>query len=94
MQGRTEESLGVIDLLVTQRLAGHEARALLNDVLFDLHDSGAIVALRVSSGDVPWSLMWRTGFFPRPADSGVVCSWSDPKNPPVKSVRSLHVLWR
>jgi GNAT superfamily N-acetyltransferase len=94
VQGRTEESLGVIDLVVTQHLAGHEARALLADVLCDLHKAGAILALRVSSGDVPWSLMWRMGFFPRPADSGVVCSWSDPGNPPVKSVRSLHVLWR
>lgn len=92
--GRTEESLGIIDLIVTRRLTAADARALVNDVLFDLNKAGAIVALRQNAGDLPWSLMLQTGFVPRLADSGVVCSWADPNNPPVRRVNSLHVLWR
>ncbi len=91
--GKTIEPVGVIDLLVLDRLKGSEQNRLLNVMLDDMKGQGAILALRIRLGDVAVRPLIRAGFVPRPADSLVVISWAgEPR--PVTRTRHFHLLWR
>jgi GNAT superfamily N-acetyltransferase len=91
--GKTEDLVGIMDLVATQRLAKTEAAALVNTCLHALHKSGAMMAVKVRSGDVPWRLMWRCGFIPHSSNTSICFSIADDQPLPER-VRRLHVLWR
>jgi GNAT superfamily N-acetyltransferase len=93
--GRTEEVVGILDVIATQRLTMSEAATLIHDCIFDLNKAGAILVVKLASGDVPWQRMIRCGFFPQPAQSQIIFSPAEANSDlPIKKVSRSHVLWR
>lgn len=93
--GRTEEVVGILDIVATQHLTMSEATTLIHDCIFDLNKLGAILVVKLASGDVPWQRMIRCGFFPQPAQSQIIFSPAESNAVTLpRTVRSSHVLWR
>lgn len=93
IRGRTIEQVGVLDLMFVSELSAAARTLLLNSVLKDLQNQGAILALKLRGGDYPDRTFLRWGWFCKPADSDVIISWAQsPQNLP--KIRRLHVLWR
>ncbi len=91
--GRTDAPVGVIDLVCVTDLSYANRARLLNSVLVELKDGGAVVALKLRTGDYPPGLFLKRGWAPRLADSHMLFSWSgEPRE--VASIRRCHVLWR
>ncbi len=91
--GRTDERVGIIDLVCVSELSRRAASSLLNAALVELKQQGAIVALKLRSGDYPRFLFSRWGWYPAAAQSHVLLSWSG-KRIPVPAIRRSHLLWR
>lgn len=91
--GRTAEPVGIIDIIATGQLTSRHGAALLNHCLHDMRASGAILATKLRSGDVPWKLLVRCGFVPAPADHFLCMNWVDASRE-FPRIRSTHLLWR
>ena len=92
-QGRTLQPIGIIDLCCCGQLSFKRRRQLLNEVLHRMKQQGAILALKSRTADVSSTLMLRTGFSPRPADSALVFQWMGVPNP-ISSSGAIRLLWR
>ncbi|MEZ6121564.1 MAG: hypothetical protein R3C49_00155 [Planctomycetaceae bacterium] len=93
MLGRTEEPVGIIDLTAVRGLTGKARTALLNSVLVDLQQSGAILALKLRSGDYPATTFLQIGWTWKPADSDLLLNWPEPSASTLP-IRKFHLLWR
>ena len=92
-EGATREPMAVIDLICVNQLPRHLQKTLMLSALALMRQQGAILALKLRSGDISAKLMLSTGFIPRLPDSSLVLQWthqklSIPKNQPI------HLLWR
>lgn len=92
-QGRTLEQVGVIDIICARRLPAGAQLALLKRALGVMREQGAILALKIRSGDAPVSLLLRSGFMPRLPDSSLVLQWTQTVQD-IPGGRPLHLLWR
>jgi hypothetical protein len=90
---RTEEAVGVIDILSVDELSAANAARLTNAALKQMQDQGAILALKLRCGDCPWGTMLRTHFVPRLPDSWLVLQWIQAPQS-IASNSNLHLLWR
>ncbi len=93
IEGRTVEPVGILDLVVVGELSARARRVLLNAVLVRLREAGAILALKLRSGDYPASTFLQWGWAPMPADSQLIFTWADSPEP-LPRIRKLHLLWR
>ncbi|MCG6157119.1 GNAT family N-acetyltransferase [Rubinisphaera margarita] len=91
--GRMSGKVGIFDLIVTDRLGSGAALALMNAAFRTMVEKGAILTVKVRTGDVPASLMWRCYFVPRPADSHLILQWVS-LNREISSRSPIHLLWR
>lgn len=91
--GLCDARVGIIDLVCVSQLNRSSSAALLDSVLVDLQQAGAIVALKLRCGDYPRSLFWRWGWSPAPAHSHTLFSWV---NKPIvhAPIKHCHLLWR
>ncbi len=90
---RGEEPLGVIDLIVVDQLRSADQSALLAAALWDMKDRGAMLALKLRTGDYPRAPLLRTGFIPRRADSFLLLQPAGPTA--LMLERGRHsILWR
>lgn len=93
MLGLTEEPVGIIDLIACTELTPAVRVALLDSALLRLRQLGAVVALKLRSGDYPTGLMARWGWMWRPSDSYLTVAW--PSEPIGNLALSrFHLLWR
>ena len=67
--------------------------ALLTSALGLMREQGAILALKLRSGDVSSALMLATGFTPRLPDSNLVLQWTQSVRPMPRH-KPIHLLWR
>jgi hypothetical protein len=93
MLGRTEEPVGVIDMIATGSLPAKNAAALVNHCLHDMRQQGAILVTKLRGGDASWKALARCGFVPTPADHSLAMSWVDASRE-FPRIRSTHMLWR
>ena len=92
-QGLTVAPVGVFDIVNVGRISGREQRRLLTVVLATMREQGAIVALKLRTGDAPLASMLATGFVPWSRDSWEAVRRLD--EGPVISLRGAQsVLWR
>lgn len=70
--GRTIEPVAVIDMIEIDQLSRREQSEFLRRALAVMKDQGAIVALKLRSGDVPLDALLLNGFTPRLRDSHLV----------------------
>lgn len=93
IEGKRVEPVGILDLVVVEGLSHAARRALLNAVLVRLRAAGAILALKLRTGDYPGGTFLHWGWVPMPADSQVIFTWADSPEPLVRC-RRMHLLWR
>lgn len=93
IRGRTVEPVGIIDLIFVDELSSAEQGYFLNFVLAEMRKAGAVVALKLRTGDYPSRLFLRWGWFWKPADSQVLMTWVKDAVP-LPKINKLHVLWR
>ena len=93
IHGRTLEPVGIIDLVFVSELSPQGRTELLNSVLLHLRQSGAVVALKLRTGDYPSAFFVRWGWFWRPSDSLFISNWSG-EVPQLAPINQMHVLWR
>lgn len=91
--GRTLEPVGIIDLVFVSELSAAGRTELLNSVLLHLRQTGAVVALKLRSGDYPTANFLRWGWFWRPPDSLVSLHWST-ETQQLPKIKRFHLLWR
>jgi GNAT superfamily N-acetyltransferase len=91
--GATEDPVGVFDIIAVESLSMSDQRKLIESVLAEMKQSGAVLALKLRTRDVPTPSLLSAGFIPWFADShetvhAVGC--------PLARVfdRPHHVLWR
>jgi GNAT superfamily N-acetyltransferase len=90
---RGVEPVGIMDLVVVDKLPAREQRALINAALVQMREAGAVLALKPRLGDVSPVTMTSCGFFPRPTDSYQMVHWlTSPDQQP--SLRRQQFLWR
>ena len=90
---RLRKDLGVIDLIVVDQLRSADQSALLAAALWDMKDRGAMLALKLRTGDYPRAPLLRTGFIPRRADSFLLLQPAGPTA--LMLERGRHsILWR
>ncbi|MEQ9407119.1 MAG: hypothetical protein RIK87_05310 [Fuerstiella sp.] len=92
-QARTREPVAVIDLICVNQLPARRQAALLTSALGLMREQGAILALKLRSGDVSSALMLATGFTPRLPDSNLVLQWTQSVRPTPRH-KPIHLLWR
>lgn len=92
-QGATREPVAIIDMICVGQLPAKLQRALMTHSLGLMREQGAILALKIRTGDVPGLLMLRTGFTPRLPDSSLVLQWTQSVRQ-ISGNAPLHVLWR
>lgn len=91
--GMIDAPVGVIDQIAVPGLKPSNCAQLLNSVLVELKNRGAVVALKLRTGDYPAGFFRKWGWVPRLADSQMLFSWSgEPRD--VARIRRSHVLWR
>lgn len=92
-QGRTVEPVAIIDMLEIDDLTYAEQSEFLRRCLGQMKQQGAIVALKLRSGDVSARTMMASGFTPRIRDSHLVLQTTAA---PMKISRKsrLRLLWR
>lgn len=92
-QGATREPVGIIDLICVDQLPSRLRGRLLNSALGMMQDQGAILVLKIRSGDVSSALMLNSGFLPRLPDSSLVFQWTrTPRD--ISKNKPVHLLWR
>lgn len=94
IQGGTLEPVGIIDLVFVSELSRKQRTELLNRVLLRFQERGAVVALKLRSGDYPWDAFFNWGWAPMPASSHTLLTWADKPPRHFNKPRRLHVLWR
>ncbi|MEZ6057833.1 MAG: GNAT family N-acetyltransferase [Planctomycetaceae bacterium] len=92
-QGLTTEPVGVIDIVQTTGMSFGEQRCLVDAMLYDLKNLGAVLALKLRIGDYGVASLLSLGFVPRAADSHLVANWATPRLP-IPSSGNRHILWR
>ena len=91
--GRIDAPIGVLDQIAVAGLNPSNCAQLLNSVLVELQNRGAVVALKLRTGDYPAGFFRKWGWVPRLADSQMLFSWSgEPRD--VARIRRSHVVWR
>lgn len=90
---RTVETVAIIDLIVLNRASPAGRIRLLNGALSRMQQQGAVLALKLRSGDTPAWPLWRTHFIPKPADSLLVLQGVEQTIDVARSA-SIHILWR
>ncbi|QDT52606.1 hypothetical protein Pan44_06180 [Caulifigura coniformis] len=91
--GATEEPVAIFDIIATEGLPDATQRALLDAALHEIKSQGAVLALKLRTGDVRALAMIRTGFIPWFSDSfETVHSVSGTLSPMLDHPH--HVLWR
>ena len=93
LDARFEAPVGIIDVVAVSELSKQGRNELIDAALLSLREMGAVVSLKLRTGDYPRGLFLRLGWMPRPADSHVVVDWIDQPQPEQK-LRRLHLLWR
>jgi hypothetical protein len=91
--GRTEEIVGILDIVAIGELPRREQVRLLNAALAEMQSQQAVLALKLRIGDYPAGAFLTAGFVPRLTDSYILVNWAEE----VKSLpapRALHLLWR
>lgn len=103
--GRTIEPVAVIDMIEIDQLSRREQSEFLRRCLARMKQQGAIVALKLSSKDVPLDALLLNGFTPRRRDSHLVVQTVSPTQirststtPPVPiripAGKPIRILWR
>jgi len=90
---RTEEPLGMIDLLVMDLDRHRHRMDFLKAALKHIQNEGAILAVKMNLGDLRTLAMVDSGFIPRRRDSLEVLRWLTPQAHTSLQGRQL-VLWR
>ena len=91
--GRTVEPIGILDLVFVSELSTAARNELLNSVLLEMHQEGAIMALKLRTGDYPTRTFLKPDWFLKPADMDVIITGTD-TSMTIPPLRRLHVLWR
>ncbi|MEZ6060628.1 MAG: GNAT family N-acetyltransferase [Planctomycetaceae bacterium] len=91
--GRTVERVGILDLVFLSELSKAGRTELLKSVLWRLRDEGAVLALKLRTGDYPAGTFLSRGWFCKPADSDVIVNWAQ-ESEKIPRLRRMHVLWR
>ena len=92
-QGVTTEPVAIIDLMCISQLSRHLQISFLRSALSTMRDQGAILVLKIRTGDSAAHPLLRNGFIPRLADSSIVLQWTRSKLP-VSTRHPVHLLWR
>lgn len=92
-QGRTQEPVGIIDIIADDGLSSSKSQALISTALGEMKNQGVILALKLKSGDSNSFALLRSGFIPRLPDSSLVFQWTENRTE-INSRGRLHVLWR
>lgn len=91
--GRTEEPVGIIDILCLEAVTSRDCNPLVNAALAAMREQGGVLALKIGCGDAPWGTLLWTHFVPRLPDSYLVFQW--PQAPIGGSLSGpMHLLWR
>ena len=90
---RTVEKVAVIDMIAFGTSKNHAIVPCLNQSMCAMRDQGAVLALKVRSGDTPWWPLIRTHFVPQRADSFLVLQTVG-DGYEISSSSPVHVLWR
>lgn len=91
--GRTEEVVGLMDLVSLESMTGPEQASLLDSCLLEMKASGTIMAVKLRTGDHPVIPFVRCGFLPRMPDFDVRLLWMIGRGS-LPIIRRLHLLWR
>lgn len=90
---RESAPIGIIDLICAKGLSSAASRGLLDSASAAMKQNGAVVALKLKTGDYPPRFFMRLGWAPRLADSQMVFTWcGEPRN--ASTTSQCHVLWR
>ncbi|HVJ86013.1 MAG TPA: hypothetical protein VM452_10245 [Caulifigura sp.] len=91
--GAVEEPVGILDIVATEGLPKSSRRAILNAALAEMKRDGAVLALKLRTGDSSTLNMVQAGFIPWFTDSyETLHSVGSPLTPVLD--RPHHVLWR
>lgn len=91
--GAVEEPVAILDIVAVERLPKSSQRAILNAALYEMKRQGAVLALKIRTGDATFPAMLEAGFIPWFADSfETLHSTSGPMEPILHQPH--HVLWR
>jgi hypothetical protein len=92
--GSTQEPVAIFDIIAIEGLPSSTQRAILEAALHDMKQEGAVIALKLRTGDAPTWSMALTGFIPWFSDSFETLHTvaSSPLTPILD--RPHHVLWR
>ena len=92
-QGRTVETIAVIDLIAFGDLTGFDRARFLSAGLERMATEGAVLALKASFGDYACSPLWGAGFVPQPAHSHLILTGAT-EGVSLPRVRRSHLIWR
>lgn len=91
--GAVEEPVAILDIISVEGLPQSSQRAILNAALSEMEQAGAVLALKIRTGDAPTAAMLASGFIPWFSDSfETLHSVSGPLEPILHGPH--HVLWR
>lgn len=91
--GATEEPVAIFDIIAIEGLPQRTQRAILNAALYDMKQQGAVLALKMKTGDSSALSMVQAGFIPWFSDSfETMHTVASPLTPILN--RPHHVLWR
>jgi GNAT superfamily N-acetyltransferase len=91
--GATQEPVAIFDIIATEGLPKSTQRAILEAALYDMKQQGAVLALKLKTGDSSTWSMIRAGFIPWFSDSFETAHSVASPLPPILD-RPHHVLWR
>ncbi len=91
--GATEERVAILDIVAIEGLPSAAGRAILNAALSEMKRQGAVLALKLRTGDAPAGAMMLSGFIPWFTDSFETLHTV---STPLAAVldQPHHVLWR
>lgn len=93
MTGRQDAPVGIVDLICVDALTSANRSALLDSVMSAMQNQGAVVALKLRTGDYPSGFFAKLGWVPRLSDSQMVFTWcGEPRD--ASKIRRCNVLWR
>ncbi|TWT59894.1 hypothetical protein Pan54_06050 [Rubinisphaera italica] len=90
---KCEGQMGLLDVMSTQRLSSRKSLYLMYAAMQEMLNQGAIVALKLRSGDEDLLLMLRSYFAPRAPESHLVMQWIGEEREVPKNAKT-HLLWR
>ena len=92
-QGRTVETIAVIDLIALGDLTGFDRTRFLSAGLERMAAEEAVLALKARFGDYACTPLWGAGFVPQPAHSHLILTGSA-EGVSLPRVRKSHLIWR